>query len=267
MFFDDYKGKKVVVTGAASGMGAAVTKLLIELGAEVIGADIKPVNIEKVTSSEIDLLSTDSIDSFIAGLADKSIYGLFACAGLPQTFPALDVIKVNFLGNRYLMTNMLPKMTDQAAIAVITSLTLGWVQNIEKLSPLVNSLNFDDGASWAGNNLEILGDSYIAAKEAMTAWATIQSTRLIQRGIRLNCLCPGITQTPMLSAFYEAAGEAMNMLPQPMNRETTPEEQAFVMVFMNHPRASALVGHSLYNDGGSAAAIMSSFAAGILPDA
>jgi len=56
----------------------------------------------------------------------------------------------------------------------------------------------------------------------------------------------------------------MAMLPQPLGRETTAEEQAFAMLFLNHPRASALVGLSLYNDGGSQAAILSAAAAGLM---
>jgi len=264
MFGDDYKTRRVVVTGAASGMGAAVCKLLLECGAEVVGADIKEIDDPSITGYQMNLMDSASIDAFVAAQEDKSIYALFCCAGLPQTFPPVDVVQVNFLGNRYLIEAMLPKLQDVSAVAVITSMTLGWVQDAERLSPLINSASMDEGRAWVEANLENLGDSYIAAKHALAAWATINSTRYIQRGTRMNVLCPGITQTPMLASFYEAAPEAMSMLPQPIGRETTAEEQAFALLFLNHPRASALVGLSLYNDGGSQAAILSAAAAGLM---
>ncbi len=264
MFGNDYESRHVVVTGAASGMGAAVCEILVELGAEVTGADIKEISDGRVSGRHMNLAERGSIDAFVDSLEDGSVYALFCCAGLPQTFPPLDVVQVNFLGSRYLIESMLPKLEAQSAIAVITSLTLGWVQDAERLSPLINSASMEEGRTWVEANLESLGDSYVAAKSAMAAWATIHSTRYIGRGARMNLLCPGITETPMLPAFREAAGDALNMLPQPLGRETTAAEQAFAMVFLNHPRASAVVGLSLYNDGGSQAAILSAAAAGMV---
>jgi len=264
MFGNDYESRRVVVTGAASGMGAAVCKILLELRADVIGADIKEIENSEITGYHLNLMDEASIDAFVAEQADESIYALFCCAGLPQTCPPADVVQVNFLGNRYLIESILPKLQGESAIAVITSMTLGWVQEAERLSPLINSASMDEGRAWVKANEESMGDSYVVAKHAMAAWSSINSTRYIQRGTRMNILCPGVTQTPMLASFYEAAPEAMNMLPQPLGRETTAEEQAFAMVFLNHPRASALVGVSLYNDGGSQAAVLSAAAAGLM---
>ncbi len=264
MFGNDYESRRVVVTGAASGMGAAVCEILVELGAEVIGADIQDIPNAAVSPHRMNLLERDSIDAFVNGLEDGSVYALFCCAGLPQTFPAPDVVQVNFLGNRHLIESMLPKLGEPSAVAVITSLTLGWVQDAERLSALINSASMEEGRAWVETNLDSLGDSYVAAKSAMAAWATVNSTRYIQRGTRMNLLCPGVTETPMLPAFREAAGEQLDLLPQPLGRETTAAEQAFAMVFLNHPRASALVGLSLYNDGGSQAAILSAAAAGLV---
>lgn len=264
MFGNDYESRRVVVTGAASGMGASVCEILVDLGAEVVGADIRDIPNPGVSGSHMNLGDTASIDAFVNALEDKSVYALFCCAGLPQTFPALDVIKVNFLGNRYLIEAMLPKFEETSAAAIISSLTIGWVQDATRLSPLINSRSMEEGLAWAEANLESLGDPYVAAKGAMTAWATINSTRYIQRGTRMNLLCPGLTETPMLPAFREAAGDALDMIPQPLGRSTTAAEQAFAMVFLNHPRASAVVGLSLYNDGGSQAAILSAAASGMV---
>lgn len=263
--FDGYKDKCVVVTGAASGMGASVANMLVDLGAEVIGVDVKPVELKGVSSNFINLMDEDSIVDFVNTLDDGSVYGLFCCAGLPQTFPAEDVVAVNFLGTRFLCEKMLPKFQQEAAISVIASLTLGWSQHVKELTEVIESNSINEGRDWVKGNPDIVVDSYMFSKEALAAWSTMTSTRWIQKGVRLNCLCPGVTDTPMLPAFYEAVPEAINMLPQPLNRACTAEEQAFSLLFMNHPKSRALVGASIYNDGGSAAAIMGAVAAGLLP--
>ena len=110
MFGNDYESRRVVVTGAASGMGAAVCDMLLELGAEVIGADIKEIENPALNAYQLNLMEQASIDAFVAEQADESIYALFCCAGLPQTFPPVEVVQVNFLGNRYLIEALLPKL-------------------------------------------------------------------------------------------------------------------------------------------------------------
>ena len=268
MFGNDYRGKKVIVTGAASGMGKATAELLLQLEADVIGLDIQPIENPEMEAKHINLLEEQSIRGVVDELGDGSIYGAFLCAGLPQTFSDVDVVTVNFGGNRLLMELLVPKMTaGSSAMAVITSMTLGWVPHAEMLAPLINTHSMAEAREWAESSAGViadLGDSYIVAKEAMAAWATMQSTRWIQQGIRVNCLCPGLTSTPMMAHFEEAAGEALALLPQPLGRNTNTEEQAFAMVFLNHPRSSAVVGLSLYNDGGSAAALMTAAAAGLM---
>ncbi len=263
--FEGYKDKRVVVTGAASGMGAAVAGMLVDLGAVVIGADIKPIEMKGVSSNTLNLMDDNSIQSFVGAIEDGSVYGLFCCAGLPQTFSAIDVVTVNFLGTRRLCELMLPKFTQSSAISVVASMTLAWPQHIAALTELIEAQSLEKGRDWVSGNLDTVGDSYMFSKEALAAWATITSTRWIQRGVRLNCLCPGVTETPMLAAFHEAVPGELEQLPQPLNRPCTADEQAFAMLLLNHPKNQALVGASLYNDGGSSAAIMGAVAAGLFP--
>jgi len=263
--FDGYKDKRVVVTGAASGMGAAVAGMLVDLGADVIGADVKPIERKGVSSNSLNLIDEGSITRFVNTVEDGSVYALFCCAGLPQTFSADDVVAVNFLGTRKLCELMLPKFTQISAISVVASMTLAWPQHIGALTALIETQSVEEGRDWVNRNLETVGDSYMFSKEALTAWSTMTSTRWIQRGVRLNCLCPGVTETPMLSAFHEVVPGELEQLPQPLNRPCTAEEQAFAMLFLNHPKSQALVGASLYNDGGSSAAIMGAVAAGLFP--
>ena len=68
----------------------------------------------------------------------------------------------------------------------------------------------------------------------------------------------------MMGEFEKVVGEVMASMPQPMGRNSTPEEQADVMIFMNHPACSYLVGATIYVDGGLSASLMTMAAAGLM---
>src|SRR5688572_25949024 len=92
-----YKGKRVVVSGCFSGMGEATAKLLLDLGAEVHGLDYKDSTLPLASFSNVDLRDPTSIEAGVAAIGGK-IDALFNCAGLPQSCPPMDVMKVNFIG-------------------------------------------------------------------------------------------------------------------------------------------------------------------------
>ena len=92
-----YDGKRVLVSGGATGMGAAVAKLVAELGGEVVVADIQPVDFA-VDSVEVDLRQQSSIDAALASVG-APIHALFSCAGVSGApFSPVDVMLANFVG-------------------------------------------------------------------------------------------------------------------------------------------------------------------------
>ena len=124
--WSEYEGLKTVVTGAASGMGAETTRLLIEGGARVYALDLKPVEAEGVASSIIcNLLDQSSIDAAIESIGGD-VDAIFSCAGMPTGCSWEDTLTVNFFAPRYFIEKMLPKMKKGGAVATIASLTLGW---------------------------------------------------------------------------------------------------------------------------------------------
>lgn len=270
MFYSDYKDKLAVITGAASGMGAATAAKLAEAGARVIGADIADMSAPGIDGRHLDLTNEQSIEQFIAGLEDESVDALFHCAGLPQTFAASRVITVNFVGARCFMEGMLPKMADGSAMSAVASLVIGWPQHVANLLPVINTDSFDAGAAWAEAHGEgpdvaaVQGDPYMFSKEALACWCTMMAPRWIQRGVRLNVLGPGPTATPMMGEFEKAVGEQMAALPLPIGRQSTAEEQANLMLMINHPAASFLVGATIYADGGMSAALMTMLTSGLV---
>ena len=107
-----YEGKRVIVTGAASGMGAATAQILVDLGAEVHAIDIKKPEVTGLASfSQCDLRDPAQIDETVAKIG-KIVNALFNCAGLPNTFPELDVMLVNFCGLRQVTESVIPLMIE-----------------------------------------------------------------------------------------------------------------------------------------------------------
>jgi NAD(P)-dependent dehydrogenase (short-subunit alcohol dehydrogenase family) len=79
----------------------------------------------------------------------------------------------------------------------------------------------------------------------------VAATQLIKRGIRLNCTIPGPTQTPMMGEFEKASSAAvLTAATQPINRRSTPEEQAGPLIFLNSAAATYVNGHVFAVDGG-----------------
>ena len=107
-----YKGKRVVVTGAASGMGQATALLLVELGAEVYALDVADVRAAVRQSFKTDLSREESIDAAVSRLPER-VDSLFNCAGLPGP-PATNVQVglVNFVGHKHLTEALLPRIPD-----------------------------------------------------------------------------------------------------------------------------------------------------------
>src|SRR5688500_14177306 len=95
-----YAGKRVVIAGCFSGMGVACARELVRLGAEVHGLDVRVSPVKLASFRQVDLREPASIDSAVKAIGGE-VDGVFNCAGLPQTFPALDVMKVNFIGMRH----------------------------------------------------------------------------------------------------------------------------------------------------------------------
>ncbi|HEY8058866.1 MAG TPA: SDR family NAD(P)-dependent oxidoreductase, partial [Acidimicrobiales bacterium] len=89
-----YEGKKVVVTGAASGMGAATAALLVDLGAEVHTLDIQSTELAGATARQADLKAPDSIDAAVAEIG-ADVQAVFSVAGLPgPPFSDLETMTV-----------------------------------------------------------------------------------------------------------------------------------------------------------------------------
>jgi NAD(P)-dependent dehydrogenase (short-subunit alcohol dehydrogenase family) len=246
-----YKGKRVIVSGCFSGMGEATAKLLLDLGAEVHGIDYKDSTLPLASFRNVDLRDPGSIDAAVDAIGGK-IDGLFNCAGLPQTFPPLEVMKVNYVGTRHLTEKVLALMSEGSAIVSISSNGgLGWSRRIPVHMEMLQVQGYEASVKWAEDHLDQVGEGYAFSKEAIIVWTMLSSFSLIKKGIRINCITPGPTQTPMMNDFEQAsAASVLNAAMQPINRRSTPAEQAGPLAFLNSDAASYVNGVCLPVDGG-----------------
>jgi NAD(P)-dependent dehydrogenase (short-subunit alcohol dehydrogenase family) len=253
----EYAGKRVVVTGAASGMGQATTALLGELGAKVIAIDIKPPTENVEAFLETDLREEAAIDATLERITGP-IDSVFYCAGLPQKFfPPLDLMLVNVVGARHLIRGLLPKMPSGGAIVCVSSVAgLGWAADLPKWVELIQTPDFASAKAWCEDpaHEKLIDDGYSASKAAMIVYVMQTARELVSSGQRINAISPGTTKTPLLPKFVEIAGqEAVDAVKAVAGRAAEPSEMAGPMVYLNSPLASYVNGSNLRVDGGFSA--------------
>jgi NAD(P)-dependent dehydrogenase (short-subunit alcohol dehydrogenase family) len=248
-----YRDASVVVTGAASGMGAATAQLLVDLGARVTAIDIKPTDGAVSRYLEVDLRDRGAIEAAVASI-DEPVDALFSCAGLPgPPFPELDTVLVNFVGARHLAQQLVPKMPSGSSISAISSsAAVGWQDQMETIIQLLTTDGFDEAVDWLEANDEKWSWSgYLFSKWVVDAWVGWWYPDLAARGIRINCINPGPTDTAMMPAFHDfATKEVVDQAVGPIGRYARAEEQAWPLVMLGSPRMSYVAGEVLAVDGG-----------------
>ncbi len=252
-----YDGKRTIVTGAASGMGAETARLVLARGGEVYALDVKEPTVEVTKFLRTDLSDPASIDAAVESIGGP-VHALFNCAGLPNTFPGQQVFRVNFLGHRHLTEQVLPLMPAGSAIASVSSVGgMNFLAHMGELAELCTITDFDDAVVWCEARDELINDGYALSKEALIYYTMLRSTDVLKRGVRINCISPGPTDTAMMPAFEQAMGkDYMAAFPKPIGRNGRAEEMAYPLVFLNSDGASYISGHNLMVDGGFLGGVM-----------
>ena len=260
-----YTGKRAVVVGAASGIGAAVASLAGELGAEVIGVDMKPVD-GVAASHQCDLRDRSQIDSLLDRVGGP-IDALFVTAGLPGApFSMADTMLVNFIGARHLVEATIGRglMPRGSSVVLVSSLAdIGWRANLPAVQEFLSVTDFDDAARWVVERSEdpLLGDGYNFSKMIMAVYVMSQAARLNrEHGVRINATSPGPTRTQLTPMFEAKSASAGRPFAEVLVEITghgymTPEEQAYPIVWLNSTAAALVSGTVTYVDTGASGAM------------
>src|SRR5258708_18398865 len=243
-----YDGKRVLVVGGATGMGAAVAELVQDAGAEVVVMDFAEVTLPGAKAIHVNIGDRASIDAAIDECGGP-VHALFSCAGVADGTPNLE--KINFIGHRYMIDKLLAQgaLGRGASIGFISSAAgLGWEATLPLLNEYLDISDFDAAAQWAQEHTKT---DYMWSKQAICAYVAREAMSFLKQGIRINAICPGPTDTPLAQAnkdmwlgFGSDYRAAVGVEP------ATPLEQAYPLVFLCSDAASAITGQTLITDSG-----------------
>jgi NAD(P)-dependent dehydrogenase (short-subunit alcohol dehydrogenase family) len=243
-----YDGKRVVVVGGATGMGAAAAELAQDAGAEVVVLDFAEVTLPGARAIHVNLADKASIEAAAAECGGP-VHALLACAGVADGTPGIE--RINFIGHRHLINRLLDAghLTRGGAIGFISSAAgLGWASNLEVMQEFLNVTDFDAASAWAVDHG--IAD-YYHSKQAICTYVAREAFPLLKQGVRINAICPGPTDTPLARANEEMwLGFGADYRQELGVEPSTPMEQAYPLVFLCSDAAAGIAGITLISDAG-----------------
>ncbi|MDW3219675.1 MAG: SDR family oxidoreductase [Acidimicrobiales bacterium] len=244
-----YEGKRVVVVGGATGMGAATARMAADLGAEVIVLDVAPVEYDCAQSIEVDLRNQASVDA-AADAIDGGVDAIFACAGVADG--TAGIMLINFTAQRHFIDRIRSqgKLNAGGSIAFISSTAgLGWKNNRERVADFLSNADWASAAAWTEENPDT--DSYGFSKEAINLYVVQQAFPMLKAGHRINAICPGPTVTPLAEANADMWLTFAADYREEAGVDTLqPEQMASTLIFLCSAAASGINGEMLQVDQG-----------------
>lgn len=249
------EGKTIIVTGAASGIGAETTRQLNKAGARVVAVDRNEPADPVHAFHRVDLTDEAALDAAIATLRSYKADGLANIAGVPPTLPPATVVTVNLVALKRLTLGLVDSLADNASIVNLASLAgIGWEAEVEKIKR-TNGLRHADVAAFCQSNGITSENSYFFTKQALVTWTLENRWTWRNRGIRMNAVSPGPVETPILKDFLETLGARAEEDMRIMDRAGRPDDIAPVVVFLLSPGSRWLRGTNIATDGGMRAHI------------
>ena len=246
-----FTGKSVIVTGAGSGIGRAAARLFAAEGASVVVADINEGADETAAliagaggtaaAIRIDAGVEEDVVRAVALACDRfgGLDVMFANAGISggmanifDTDVALitEVLRVNLIGPFLAIKHAAPRIAERGGGAIVLTASVAGIR------------------SGAGS------PAYSASKAGVINLAAVAAQQLSGSDVRVNALCPGLTETGMTKPVFDYAREADKLdrvgRLNPLRRGAQPEELAKVALFLASDDASYVNGQAIAVDGG-----------------
>jgi len=242
-------GRRALVTGAASGIGLATARLLQEQGAVVVLLDRSVDSLEKVVSETglvsvaCDVTEPDAVERAIvhaAGEIGGVIDLLVNAAGVYRIARAIDIAAADW--NEVLNANLRGSFLVARAVA-------GALIEAEQPGSIVNVASTSALRGYAAEP----SVHYNASKAGIVSMTQQLAIEWGPHGIRVNAVCPGVIDTPMLGAMNDPTCRDYLDGGLPLQRLGTAEEVARCIAFLASDLASYVTGTALVIDGGATA--------------
>jgi len=244
-----------VLTGSASGIGAATRSRLEADGHRVIGVDLR--NAEVVA----DLATTEGRAAALAqvkAFCGGSLDGLVPCAGVSVPVPAELTLQVNWFGTEVFLSGLREELAagdEVSRVVAVSSNSTSITPNVpEAAVRALLDMDYATARDLCGEGLIGSAVAYATSKTAVARWVRQQapSAQWAGAGIRLNAIAPGPVQTPLLQAGIDdpEAGQMIEGLPMPTGEFGSAELIAEWITFMLGPAADFMVGSLVFVDGG-----------------
>ena len=244
-----YDGKRALVVGGATGMGAATAELVQDLGAEVVVMDYAPVTLAGAKAISLDLRDKDGIDAAFEECGGP-IDALFSCAGAADGTPGIE--KINFIGHRHLIESAIAKgyLGRGSAIGMISSTAgLAWRTNLDLVMDYLATPDFDSAVAWIEAHPGRA--DYMFSKMAINTYVAIKALEFLKLGIRINAILPGPTDTPLARSQEDLwLGFGADYRTDAGIEASRPDQQAGPLAFLCSDAASYVSGEVMIVDAG-----------------
>jgi NAD(P)-dependent dehydrogenase (short-subunit alcohol dehydrogenase family) len=251
-------GKTIAVTGSASGIGARTAELCAQLGADVIGVDMREGGPALSGFIRGDLGSAAGIEAVAARLPAR-IDALCNVAGVSGVRGAASTVAVNFYGLRALSEAAAPRIRAGGAIVNVASIAgYGWRANLDRAKSMVAVAGFPDVPAVLEKHNVADTEGYPLSKELLLLWTQMAAHQPLFRaaGIRVVSVSPGPVETPILGQFRQVFGDKrVDDDIAAAGRAGTAADIAPVIAFLCSDGARWVNGCNIAADGGLEAAI------------
>ena len=250
---DQMKDKVALVTGASSGIGRATALTFVREGAKVVIADMnviggeETVQLVKAAGGDASFVETDvSQAASVEAMVSKTVetYGRLDYAHnnagvegvLSRTAEHTEedwdpVIRINLKGVWLCLKYEIPQMLKQGSGAIVNTASGAGLIGVKRMS------------------------AYVASKHGVVGLTKTAALEYAKAGIRVNAVCPGVIQTPMVARVSGNRPDVLDKMiaAEPIGRSGQPEEIAEAVVWLCSDAASFVTGHAMAVDGGAVA--------------
>jgi 2-keto-3-deoxy-L-fuconate dehydrogenase len=237
-----FEGRTAVVTGAASGIGAEITRLLMEEGARVLAADVDSSNVPAGASAfRADVSDATDVNSMIAAAIEEFGHIDILCnnAGIGSVHDVLGcsleewerLFAVNVRGVFLGIKAALPSMLERGHGVIVNTASVAGMMGLRDRA------------------------AYCATKGAVISLTQQVAVQYASTGVRCNCVCPGTVDSPWVGRLLDQADDPVVarerlVARQPLGRLGQPTEVAKAILYLASDDASFMTGSSLVIDGG-----------------